>query len=93
MKLSNLRIAGLLGVSMSLVVASSTFAGAKDDAALAKAPAAVQAAAKKALGDKKLDEFDVVSVGGIRSGIQSRQHGSRVCLQRVGRIDPGGGRR
>lgn len=63
MKLSGQRIA-VLGISASLAVATFAWAGAKDDAALAKAPAAVREAAKKALGDKKLDEFGVVSVGG-----------------------------
>jgi len=62
-KLSRIRMAAL-GVSLSLFAGSLALAGAKDDAALAKAPAAVQAAAKKALADKKLDEFGVVSVGG-----------------------------
>jgi uncharacterized membrane protein YkoI len=63
MKLSYIRLAAL-GISMSVAASSIALAGAKDDAALAKAPAAVQAAAKKALGDKKLEEFGKESVGG-----------------------------
>jgi hypothetical protein len=63
MKLSHIRTAAL-GVSIALAASSLARAGAKDDAALAKAPVAVQEAARKALGDKKLDEFGKESVGG-----------------------------
>jgi len=62
-KLSRIGTAAL-GVSISIAASSLAWAGPKDDAALAKAPAAVQAAAKKALGDKKLDEFGKESVNG-----------------------------
>lgn len=50
-----------LGISF----ATATYSFAVDDpaAALAKAPAAVQAAAKKELADKKLEEFDKEIVG------------------------------
>ena len=53
-------------ISLTLALATSTvaLAGEKDDAALAKAPAAVQTATKKALGEKKLEEFGKESVGG-----------------------------
>jgi len=62
-KLSHIRAAALAAL-MSVAAGSLARAGAKDDAALAKAPAAVQAAARKALGDKKLDEFGKENVGG-----------------------------
>jgi len=52
------------GLGIALMGSSVIWAGAKDDAALAKAPAKVQAAAKKALGEKKLEEFGKESVGG-----------------------------
>ena len=52
-------------VSCSLFVGSVARAEEKDPAeALAKAPKAVQEAARKALGDKKLEELDKENVGG-----------------------------
>ena len=62
MKLSSQRIASL-GLAISLAMGGIARAGAKDDAAMAKAPAVVQAAVKKALGDKKLEEFGKESIG------------------------------
>ena len=53
-----------LGLAITLVMGGIAWAGAKDDAALAKAPAVEQAAAKKALGEKKLEEFGKENVGG-----------------------------
>ena len=63
MKLSRMRIASV-GLVLAMAASSLAWAADKDDAALAKAPAAVQASAKKALGDKKLAEFGKESVGG-----------------------------
>ena len=51
------------GLALALTASSLVWAGEKDDAAFAKAPAVVQAAAKKALGDKKLEEFGKESIG------------------------------
>lgn len=52
-------------LAVALAVGSTALAAEKSPAAgLAKAPEAVQTAAKKALGDKKLEEFDKESVGG-----------------------------
>ncbi len=63
MKLSRTGLAAM-GLTMGIAAGTLALAGEKDDAALAKAPAAVQAAAKKALGDKKLEEFGKADVGG-----------------------------
>ncbi len=52
-----------LGLSLALGFTSAARAAEDAAAALAKAPAAVQAAAKKYLGDKKLEEFDKEIVG------------------------------
>ena len=62
MKFSRTGIASL-GLAVALAGGSLVWAGEKDDAALAKAPAAVQVATKKALGDKKLEEFGKESIG------------------------------
>ena len=55
----------IVSLSLMLTIASVavTRGAEKDDAAFAKAPAKVQAAAKKALGDKKLAEFGKESIG------------------------------
>jgi hypothetical protein len=53
-----------LGLALVLGASSLAWGGEKDDAALAKAPAKVQEATKKALGEKKLEEFGKESVGG-----------------------------
>ena len=50
-------------MALALVGGSVLWAGDKDDAAMSKAPAVVQAAAKKALGDKKLEEWGKESIG------------------------------
>jgi streptogramin lyase len=53
------------GLVLALAFGSASWAAEKSPAeSLAKAPPAVQAAAKKALGSKKLEEFDKESVGG-----------------------------
>src|SRR5581483_8433857 len=65
MKLSRTRI-GMFALAAVLAGGScALWAGEAEDAAanLAKAPAAVQATAKKELGDKKLEEFDKEKVG------------------------------
>jgi uncharacterized membrane protein YkoI len=55
----------LTALAIGLVLSTGSALLAADDAAanLAKAPAAVQAAAKKALGDNKLQEFTKEQVG------------------------------
>lgn len=53
-----------VALSFSLVVSQPARGGEKDDAALAKAPAKVQATVKKALGERKMEEFGRESVGG-----------------------------
>jgi len=50
--------------AMGLLLAASGRAWADDEAALAKAPAAVQAAAKKIVGDNKLAGFDTETADG-----------------------------
>ncbi len=52
------------GLVMFLGASSLIWGAKKDDDALTKAPAAVQAAAKKVLGDKKMEEFAKESIGG-----------------------------
>ncbi|MDB5174491.1 MAG: hypothetical protein JWO87_3424 [Phycisphaerales bacterium] len=63
MKFLRMNIASA-SLALALATGSIALGGDKDNAALAKAPAAVQAAAKKALGDKKLEEFGKESIGG-----------------------------
>jgi hypothetical protein len=53
-----------LGAALSSVVCIRALADEDASAEFAKAPPAVQATAKKALGDKKLEEFDKEEVGG-----------------------------
>jgi uncharacterized membrane protein YkoI len=59
----NIRMMSMI-LAIALLSVSVAKAGQKDEAALAKAPAVIQAAAKKVLGDNKLEEFDKAKVGG-----------------------------
>jgi hypothetical protein len=53
-----------LSLALGSIVCVRALADEDASAELAKAPPAVQATAKKALGDKKLEEFDKEEVGG-----------------------------
>lgn len=64
MKRSQIQAASAAMV-LSVAVGAFVWAAEKDDAALAKAPAKVQATARKALGEKKLEEFGKESIGGM----------------------------